>query len=262
MKAPADSSIDEIELDIARTRVRLADTADALASELAPARLVREGFEMLNEFFGRPDAVKIGGWRADPVALGLLGLGIAWLVAENLGILDGVIPGLGEHAPFPSREPAVTEPIQTGTAAADSAAEGSESGGWFHQAANATQGAFRSVYDRSGAVIGQASDFITHPADSGQKVRQAGGRVYQAIEGSPLLLGLAGLAAGAGLAMLLPASRPEREIAAQAREEMWETAEEIGNRAAATVREMAEDLKEGLTQDRDGSERERRDSKA
>jgi hypothetical protein len=59
----------------------------------------------------------------------------------------------------------------------------------------------------------------------------------------------------------LPASRPEREIAAQAREEMWETAEEIGNRAAATVREMAEDLKEGLMQDRDGSERERRDSK-
>jgi hypothetical protein len=258
MKAPADSSIDEIELDIARTRVRLADTADALASELAPARLIREGFEMLNEFFSRQDAVKIGGWRADPVALGLLGLGIAWLVAENLGILDSVIPGLGEHAPFPSREPAVTEPVQTGTAAA----EGSESGGWFHQAANATQGAFRSVYDRSGAVIGQAGDFITHPADSGQKVRQAGGRVYQAIEGSPLLLGLAGLAAGAGLAMLLPASRPEREIAAQAREEMWETAEEIGNRAAATVREMAEDLKEGLTQDRDDSERERRDSKA
>jgi hypothetical protein len=258
MKASADSSIDEIELDIARTRVRLADTADALASELAPARLVREGFEMLNEFFGRPDAVKIGGWRADPVALGLLGLGIAWLVAENLGILDGVIPGLGEHAPFSSGEPAVTEPVQTSAA---SASHPTENGGWFHQATNATQGAFRSVYDRSGAVIGQASDFITHPADSGQKVRQASGRVVQAIEGSPLLLGIAGLAAGAGLAMLLPASRPEREIAAQAREEMWGTAEEIGNRAAATVREMAEDLKEGLVQDRDDLQQERRDSK-
>ena len=181
MKAPADSSIDEIELDIARTRVRLADTADALASELAPARLVREGVEMLNEFFGRPDAIKIGGWRADPVALGLLGLGIAWLVAENLGILDGVIPGLGEHAPFPSREPAVTEPVQTGR----SEPKQSESGGWFHQATNATQGAFRSVYDRSGAVIGQASDFITHPVDSGQKVRQAGGRVVPGDRGKP-----------------------------------------------------------------------------
>jgi hypothetical protein len=62
--------------------------------------------------------------------------------------------------------------------------------------------------------------------------------------------------------MLLPASRPEREIAAQAREGMWEAAEEIGNRAAATVREMAEDLKEGLVQDHDGSQQERRDSKA
>ena len=43
--------------------------------------------------------------------------------------------------------------------------------------------------------------------------------------------------------MLLPASRAEREIASQAREDTWETAEEIGQRAAKTVHEMAEDLK-------------------
>jgi hypothetical protein len=214
---------------------------------------------MLNEFFGRPDAIKFGGMRADPVALGVVGLGVAWLVAENLGILDGVIPGLGEHLPsehvpsehpLPAVESGAREPIKSSPI---SESERDQSGGWFHHAANVTQGAFRSVYDRSGAVIGQASELIAQQVESGQKVRQA-------IGGGPWLLGLAGLAAGLAAAMLLPVTRPEREIAAEAREEMWETAEEIGHRAAATVREMAEDLKAGLAPDRAASEHGRRES--
>jgi hypothetical protein len=249
MKAQSDQSIDDIELEIARTRVRLAETADALADELAPQRLAREGVEMLNEFFGRPDAIKFGGMRADPVALGLIGLGVAWLVAENLGILDGVIPGLGEH-PAPAVEPGPREPIRNSPIPE---AERDQSGGWFHQAANATQGAFRSVYDRSGVVIGQASELIAQQVGSSQKVGQAVGS-------SPWLIGLAGLGAGLVAAMLLPASRPERELASQAREELRETAEEIGHRAAATVRDMAEDLKAGLGPDRAAAEHGRREA--
>lgn len=248
MKAQSDPSNDDIELEIARTRARLAETADALADELAPQHLARKGVEMLNEFFGRPDAIKFGGMRADPVALGLVGLGVAWLVAENLGILDGVIPGLGEQR-SPTVETRIREPIKSSPM---SESDRDQSGGWFHQAANATQGAFRSVYDRSGAVIEQASELIAHQVESGQKVSQAVG-------GSPWLLGLAGLAVGVAAAMLLPSSRPEREMATQAREEMWETAEEIGHRAAATVREMADDLKAGLAPDRMASEHGRRE---
>jgi Protein of unknown function (DUF3618) len=246
MKAQSDPSLDEIEIEIARTRVRLADTADTLAVELAPSRLAREGVEMLNEFFGRPDAIKFAGLRADPVALGLLGLGVAWLAAENLGLLDGVIPGIGKEPS--STADSTREPIASAGIARD---EADKTGGWFHQAANATQGALRSVYDRGGAAIGHASDLIAQQAPSGHKVRQA-------ISSGPWLLGLGGLAAGLALAMLLPASRPEREIVTQAREEMRETAEELGERAAATVREMADDLKAGLQGDRSG-ERGRRE---
>jgi hypothetical protein len=246
MKAQSDPSLDEMELEIARTRVRLADSADALAAELAPSHLAREGVEMLNEFFSRPDAIKFGRLRADPVALGLLGLGLAWLAAENLGLLDRVIPGIGKE---PSSITASSrEPIASAGIAQN---ETDKTGGWFHQAANATQGALRSVYDRSGVAIGPAGDLIAQQVPSGHKVRQA-------ITGGPWLLGLGGLAAGVALAMLLPASRREREIATQARQEMWETAEELGERATSTVREMADDLKTGLQGDRTG-ERGRRE---
>jgi hypothetical protein len=230
-------SIDEIEIEIARTRARLAATADTLATELAPARLVDKGVDMLNGFIGRPDAIGFGGGvRADPVALALIGLGVAWFVAENIGLLDSVIP---ERAAV-DETPASVEPIVV--MPADRPAEPRERGdnGWFHQAASATQGALRTAYDRGGAVIGQAGEFIAHPADSSERVREAGGRMIETIERSPLLLGIAGLAVGAAIAMLVPTTRREREIATQARDDLWDKAEELGHRAANSVRELAE----------------------
>jgi hypothetical protein len=238
VKADQDPSIDDIEIQIARTRVRLADTADALAVRLVPPQLVREGAEMLKEFLRPPDGIKLAGqFRVDPMAVGLIGLGVAWLVAENAGLLDRLIPGVGEPAPSSSNP----SPTPTGEKPLLALGEENHTGGWFHQAASATQGAFRSVYDRGGTMVGQAGEFIAHPVDSSQKVRQAGGRVVDAVESNPLLLGLAGVALGAAAAMLLPASRRERAIAVQARERMWETAEEVGHRAAAAMRGMAAD---------------------
>jgi hypothetical protein len=246
MSAHRDPSINDIELEIARTRGRLGHTVDALAMKLAPQNLVREGVEVLNKLLSRRDPVNLGDrLRVDPAALGLIGLGVAWLVAENAGLLDRVIPR--------NREPAASTNPPVGAVSIEQPGighgEGNHRGGWFHQAANSTKGALHSVYDRSGAVIGQASEPIADPSDSGQKVRQAAGQVLHAVERNPLLLGLAGVAAGMAIAMLLPVSRPEREIATQAREGMWETAEEIGHRAAATISGMAADQRgdrEGL----------------
>lgn len=236
MTADLHRSMDEIELEIARTRARLASNADALADELAPARLVDKGVDMLNGFLGRSDAIGFGGGvRADPVALALVGLGLAWLLAENAGLLDGIIPRHDEHT-APPAEPIIVQPFDQPVA--PQRAEGGN--GWFHQAASVTQGVLRSAYDRGGAVIGQAGDLIAHPADSGERVRQAGGRVIESLEHSPLLLGLAGIAAGAAIAMLLPTSRRERDFAVQARDDLWNKAEELGHRAANSVREMAD----------------------
>ncbi len=235
MTAEIDRSISEIEVEIARTRARLGTIADSLAAELAPPRLVEEGVDMLNGFLGRSGPIGFGGgFRADPVALALVGLGAAWLLAENLGLLDGVLPERAEETTPPA------EPIAARPADRREEATGSAGGGWFHQAASSTQGALRSVYDRGGAVIGQASELVAHPGDLGERVLQAGGRMVESVERSPLLLGLLGIAAGAAVAMLLPTTRREREVAAQARDDLWDKAEALGHRAADTVREMAE----------------------
>jgi Protein of unknown function (DUF3618) len=233
MTTDFDRSMDEIEVEIARTRARLAGEADLLAAELAPPRLVEKGADMVNGILGRIGKIgRRGGGGADPAAFALIGLGIAWLVAENLGLLDEFMSRRGDE-PAPPAEKFVALPVEE-------PARPSAGDGWLHQAASAAQGALRSVYDRSGAAIEQAGGFIAHPIDSGERVRQAGGRMIDAVERTPLLLGLAGIAAGAAIAMLLPASRREREIAIQARNDLWDKAEELGHRAATSMREMAE----------------------
>jgi hypothetical protein len=211
-------AMDEIELELARTRVGLADTAAALTAELAPRRIAEKGVNMIDGLLHRSGAIGLGSVRADPAALALIGLGVAWLIAENTGIFDGHSQPAAENTP-----PAAGEP-----GAVDTASQGGN--GWLHQAGDAAQG-----------VLEEVSEWIGGAAHAGgARVRQAGERFVEGVERSPLLLGLAGLAAGAAVAMLLPASRREREIAARARDDLWDKAEALGHRAANAMREMAE----------------------
>jgi hypothetical protein len=233
MTAESDGSMDEIELEIARTRARLANSADALASDLAPARLLEKGIAMFKGFLDRSTIGFGGGVRADPVALALIGLGVGWFVAENTGLLHGFIPGRGNEA-APAAEPIVAEPADE-PAGPQALGSGNR---WFQQAASATQGTLRGVYDRGSAAIEHAGEFLAHPGDASEQVRQAGGRMIESVERSPLALGLAGLAAGVAIAMLLPISRREREIATQARDDLWDKAEQLGHRAANSIREL------------------------
>ena len=230
MTPESDRSLDEIEIEIARTRARLSTTTDALAAELAPPRLIHQGADMLNGFLSRSDGIEVGGGvRADPVALALVGLGVAWLIAENTGLLDRLMP---DRIPDAIDEP--TRPADKITALSAAEAPQSDHGeGWIHQVASATQGALHTVYDRGGAVIGQAGELISHPG-------QAGGRMIEAAGQTPWLIGLVGLAAGAAIAMMLPTSRREIEIAVQARDEIRDRAEELSHRAASSMRELAE----------------------
>jgi Protein of unknown function (DUF3618) len=228
MKADLGRSMDEIELEIARTRARLADGADVLAGDLAPPRLLEKGVAMLKGFLGRSAMGVGGGVRADPVALALIGLGVGWLVAENTGLLDGLIRGRGDAA-APSPDPPDKPAEPNGAGSGD---------GWFRQAASVARGALRSAGDRGGAAIERGGEFLAHPGAASDQVCRAGGRMIVTVERSPLLLGLAGLAAGAAIAMFLPISRREREIAARARDDLWDKAEELGHRTAKSIRDL------------------------
>ena len=176
---PPTKSEREIERDILRTRRRIGRTLDALSEKLAARRLLRRGAAMPSRLFGaeEPAQPDMGArFRPDPLALGLIGAGVAWLVAENARL-------------------------------------------------------FRRR--RQDAAIAN---------DQGDGERPA-----NLIERNPLFAGIIGFALGAALAIVLPATRRERELIARAREGLWQTAEALGHRTAMRVRDLGQSTSAAAT---------------
>jgi Protein of unknown function (DUF3618) len=112
---------------------------------------------------------------------------------------------------------------------------------WLLGAATADRGERPAAPDpASGAAFECAGDHtekITHP---GGRACRAGRRLTDGVARNPLLFGLAGIVCGAAVAVLLPSARREREVVAQAREDLWEKTEQLGHRAAEGMRSMAQ----------------------
>jgi uncharacterized protein DUF3618 len=198
MRAASRRSMVEIENEIGRTRVELDLTLDTLAVELAPKHLVEEAANMVKRTWRANGLGGMGlgsAFRADPMPLALIGLGVAWLVAEKTGLLGRTTAGRGECPPAP--DPA---------------------GGAQYECA------------------GEHPEKITHP---GGRACSAGRRLTGSVARNPLLFGLAGIVCGAAVAVLLPSARREREVVAQSREDLWEKTEQLGHRAADSIRAMA-----------------------
>lgn len=242
MTAKAARSMAEIEREIARTRADLGLTLDALAVELAPGHVIEKGVDMITDFLNadRPGGISLGaGLRADPVALALIGLGVAWLVAGNTGIFAGVTPHRDDAEAGEDAVPAERIMGPGGEPAHDGHRNGRRDG-WMRHAAGAAQDALRSICESGGAVLERAGGYLEDITHSGGHAQRTGGRLLAGAEDNPLLLGVLGLVSGAALAMLLPAGRREQEIVAQARNDLWEKAEALGHSAADCVRAMAE----------------------
>ncbi len=250
-RSVSDQSISEIETEIALVRVDLGLTLDALAVELAPNHLVAKATTMITQTLHayRPGgSASGGGFRVDPLPMALIGLGIAWLVAENAGLLEGILPGAGGPAAHSSPSAGLdakpadqrVERIlgRTGAPVID-AERGDPAGGWIHQAAGAACGALRSIRDSGGTMLGRAGEYLEGVARPGGRALGAGGRLIDRVERNPLLFGLVGVACGAVLGAFVPASRGEQELVADAREDLWDKAEKLGRSAADSVRAMA-----------------------
>jgi len=199
MRAASLRSMIEIENEIGRTRGEIDLTLDTLAVELAPKHLVEKAANMVKRSWS---ANRLGGTglgsaiRTDAAPLALIGLGVAWLAAENTGLLGGTAAGRGEC-------PAAADP---------------EGGAAFECA-------------------GEHTEKIAH---LGGRACRAGRRLTDGVVRNPLLFGLAGIVCGAAIALLLPSARREREVVAQAREDLWEKTEQLGHHAADSIRAMAQ----------------------
>jgi hypothetical protein len=184
--------------------------------------------------------------QANRVPLTLIGVGIAWLVANNTGLVDRVVndervqaaqrrigelagdigigggssDGSGGRVLGPDGEPLVRNDSDRGN-------------GWVHQAAGAARGAISTVREAGSAVLDRAGA-------AGDLASRAGGQVTEKLSTDPWLIGIAGLVAGVLFAAILPPTRIEQDYIGEARDELWNKANELGHEAAERVRELAD----------------------
>jgi len=196
------------------------------------------------------DSLKGGGLgeviQANKVPLTLIGIGIAWLVASNTGLADRVANDERVQAAR-RRIGGFAGDIGIGGGSSDGAggqilgpdgerlarSDSSRGDGWVHQAAGAARGAISTVRDAGSAVLdraGAATDLAS----------RASTQVTEKLSTDPWLIGVAGLVAGALLAAVLPPTRIEQDYIGEAREGLWNKANELGHEAAERVRELAD----------------------
>jgi hypothetical protein len=192
--------------------------------------------------------------QANRLPLALIGVGVAWLAANNAGLTDRFAHD--ERAQAARRrigESANNLGIGGTSASGDNAAltghlfgpdgeplaraEGNRSAGWIHHAAGAARGAIGSMREAGIATLDRAGDYA---GNAGDLARRAGGQVAERIHRDPWLVGVMGLVAGALLAAMLPPTRSEQQRISNARDELWKRATEFGHDAAGRVRELAD----------------------
>lgn len=251
----------EAERDAAHTRVELAATLEALdlkLSNLTANHLVEKGFNMIRDSLNGSDGINRGldAVRANPIPIALIGIGAAWLVASNTGVVDKIAQServgaarqrvadmasdIGNRAGSLASDvvgkvgiggSGTERPLgETGNPLVDESGRGAASG-WVHQASDMAQGAMRSVRDSS--IVNRVGDF------AGDGTARIADQLGDAFERNPLIVGAVGLLAGALIAALLPSTRMEDELLGSTRDQLWDKAETAGQDAISRVRDAA-----------------------
>jgi ElaB/YqjD/DUF883 family membrane-anchored ribosome-binding protein len=181
-----------LERDIGRTRAEIGLTVAALKRKFTARHLLKEGLDMAIESFNGSQAIHRGldAVRANPVPVALIGIGAAWLLAANTGLVDRL---------------AQDERVDTAKRRASELA--SEIG---TRAGELAEGTVQSARETAEAAVNGAGAALNGAVSSvGERAEAMADRLVGAVERNPLVIGAIGVMAGALIASLLPTGHGE-----------------------------------------------------
>lgn len=228
----------EIEADLDRTRTQMSTTLEALQHKLAP----NEMFDQALGYFRASGASEFSenfkqSIAQNPMPVGLVGVGLAWLMLS--GRRDGSVraSGLGETA-------------------------GNKASGLASTARGKTQAVASGVKDMASSSrerMHQLSHGVSSGASHlGEVGRQSAVRAKRGLEylvhEQPLVLGAVGAVLGAAVAATLPHSRREDELMGEVRDQFVESARAKGKAQAEKARQIAKSARDAAREqaDREG----------
>ena len=242
----------EIERDVERTRSDIEDTVEALRDKMSIGQIVDEASHYLRQSGGSEALSNLATQaRNNPMPLVMIGIGLAWLMSgrgqPSMGYSTGYPRGyspeytgnggssyrgvgarVGDTAG--SAKDAVTD---TGRKAGEAMASG------LHQVGDTASQAYGRVSDTASRTYGRVSGAATHTYDrvsdtaahAYDRAARAGGQaqrtVSDLIETEPLILAGLGLAVGAAIGAMIPATEAEERLMGEKLDEWKEDASEM-----------------------------------
>lgn len=246
-----DARADQLESEIDRTREDLTETVQAISQKLDPSNIAREATDSVKQAaFGKVDLMTYGmqeTWRevrsgnadgiietvkSNPVPAGMVALGLGMLFLNRGQRAQQA--GRGYWAPAYGREydryPYRGErgsPEGLGSTVSSAADQVGERAG---QVGEAVGRVAESAGERVSGLASTASDAASAvPRQAGEMLDQGSGQVARFMDESPLVAGLAAVAAGAVLGLMLPSTQVERRALGPVRDDLVEKAERTAN---------------------------------
>jgi hypothetical protein len=232
----------EIERDVERTRSDIEDTVEALREKLSLGQMVDEAAHYLRDSGGNEALSNLAAQaRANPMPLALVGIGLAWLMSGRgqpaMGSSTGTWAGTGS-----SVRGVGARAGETAGSARDALADSGRKAGEavssrMHQVSDAASQTYNRVGDTASHTYGRVTD----------RAGQAHRSMSQLVESEPLILAGLGLAVGAAIGAMLPATETESRLFGEKLDEMkegareeWEKTKSVANDAASAAKSEVE----------------------
>lgn len=270
-------STHEIERDVERTRSDIEDTVEALREKMSLGQIVDEAGRYFRNSGGSEAMSNLAAQaKANPMPLALIGIGLAWLMSgrgqPSMGYYEGYGAYSGDGSSFRNVGSRVGETAGsakdtvsgTGRKAGEAVSSGMHRAGdavssRLHQAGDAASQTYGRVSESASQTYGRMSEHASETYDRmSERAYRAQRSMSELVESEPLILAGLGIAIGAAIGAMMPATRTEQRFMGEKLDEMkheasdmarseWEKTKSVAKDAASAAKKEIE--KGGSTSD-------------
>ncbi len=172
--------------------------------------------------------IRVG--RDHPIALGMIGVGVTWLVIERARRRSIEVEEWGTDELEDYGDVAAPTAGQAADRVSEKASRAAR------RVSDAASEASRKVGEAAGHVKDRAVDLGLRTTEQAHRVRES---FWDLVDRRPLATGLATLGAGVIVGLLIPPTRREDELMGETRDELLRGAREAGKRTLEKTKDVA-----------------------